>query len=123
MIIDSQPIKKEEALKNPNIVSLTFELDGASGGVNVIEDERITSETLAYLIAEAELLENGYVAQTVEFTTSFADVAVGDIIVISAPTFRIPKELNKDRFIVKRVEHIIQNGAIKTKITAVRYDL
>jgi len=94
-----------------------------NGGEESINDERVVNETIATQIAKAEFLENGYINQVVEFTTDFIDLKINDIISIYAPTYRIPRELNKDRFIVKRVEHIFQDGFIKSKIKAVRYDL
>jgi len=93
------------------------------GGEEIIKDERVTNELIATQIARAEFLENGYINQVVEFTTDFNDLKINDIISIYAPTYRIPRELNKDRFIVKRIEHIFQDGFIKSRIKAVRYDL
>ena len=117
-MIDSKEIK------NYPLIDLEFELEGLeNGGTLTINDEKITSEELAEHIAKAEFLENGYINQEVEFTTYFNDLKINDIISIYAPTYRIPRELNKDRFIVKRVEHIFGDGIVKSKIKAVRYDL
>jgi len=101
-----------------------FVLDGIENGrEEIINNEKITNETIADKIARAEFLENGYINQVVEFTTDFTDLKINDIISIYAPTHRIPRELNKDRFIVKKIEHIFQDGFIKSRIKAVRYDL
>ena len=101
-----------------------FILEGVKNGrEQVINNEKITNEVIAEKVARAIFLENGYINQVVEFTTDFTDLKINDIISIYAPTYRIPRELNKDRFIVKRVEHIFQDGFIKSRIKAVRYDL
>jgi len=110
--------------QNNQIYSGTFELEELkNGGEEVIKDERVINETIAEQIARAEFLENGYINQVVEFTTDFSDLKINDIISIYAPTYRIPRELNKDRFIVKRIEHFFQDGYIKSRIKAVRYDI
>jgi hypothetical protein len=98
-----------------------FSID-RKGGVKEIKNNLITSETIAEVRAKAEFLEYGYDKQEVEFTTYFSDLKINDIIKIYAPSYRIPKELNKDRFIVKNVKHYFKNGNIKTRIRAVRYD-
>ena len=116
------PFTQANDLKNA--ISATFILDGLQNGSEiVINDANITTMELATAIAKAKFLEEGYINQVVEFVTDFVDININDIISVQAPSRRIPRELNKDRFIVKRVEHIFQNGALKTKIQAVRYDL
>lgn len=116
--------KKMNAIKNSNAYSADYFLEGLkNGGVLTVNDERIINEEIADKIARAEFLENGYINQVVEFTTDFTDLKINDIISIYAPTYRIPKELNKDRFIVKKVNHIFEDGFIKTVIRALRYDL
>ena len=111
-------------ITNNSSYSGAYELeDLTDGGVLSITDDRVLNETIADKIARAEFLENGYINQVVEFTTDFIDLKINDIISIYAPTYRIPRELNKDRFIVKRIEHIFQDGFIKSRIKAVRYDL
>ena len=122
--IENKPLVKRGNLVKSNVISLKYELDGLNnGGTLTINDERIITEEIADIIARAEFLENGYINQVVEFTTDFNDLKINDIISIYAPTYRIPRELNKDRFIVKRIEHIFQDGFIKSRIKAVRYDL
>ena len=119
MFIDSIQIQNAQ----PRFSGI-FVLDGIENGKEqIINDERIINEEIADKIARAEFLENGYINQVVEFTTDFVDLKINDIISVYAPSYRIPRELNKDRFIVKRVEHIFQDGYLKTKIRAVRYDI
>jgi hypothetical protein len=99
----------------------SFEIE-RQGTAKEIKDEYITDETIATERAKAEFLENGYTKQEVEFTTYFTDISINDIIRIYAPSYRIPSALNKDRFIVKSIKHYFDNGTLKTKIKAVRYD-
>jgi len=119
MIIDSAQTQNAQ----PKF-SGVFILEGVKNArEQVINDEKITSEAIAERIARAVFLEDGYINQVVEFTTDFTDLKINDIISIYAPTYRIPRELNKDKFIVKRIEHIFQDGFIKSRIKAIRYDL
>ena len=131
MIVDStikdtqnNAMRRRFNIRSSNAYAVEYVLDGlTNGGIMAINDERVLNETIAEKIARAEFLDNGYTNQVVEFTTDFTDLQINDIISIYAPTYRIPRELNKDRFIVKRVEHIFQDGFIKSRIKAVRYDL
>ena len=126
MLVDSkekQDNEKRTNIEKSSAIIATYYLENAKGSFISIDDERIISEDIADKIARAEFLENGYTNQIVEFTTDFTDLKINDIISIYAPSYRIPRELNKDRFIVKRVEHIFQNGFLKSRIKAVRYDL
>ena len=120
-IIQAQRIEKDNDY-NENAFYAVYAID-PDGGVKKIHDARIINEQMADERGKAELLEHGYKKQVVEFTTILSHVNINDIIAISAPSFRVPKELNKNRFIVKSVEHSITPGSIITKISAVRYDL
>ena len=114
-------IKSQEITQNENFLySDVYEID-RDGEIKEIRDEFIVNEDIALKRAIAEFLEFGE-KQEVEFITYFAPLKINDIIKISAPTKRIPKELNKDRFIIKNIRHYFKNGVIKTKIKAVRYD-
>ena len=99
----------------------SYEID-REGSTKEINDNFIIDEVTAEKRAIAEFLECGYDKQEVEFTTYFSPLKINDIISIYAPDYRIPKELNKDRFIVKNIKHYFKNGYLKTKIKAVRYD-
>ena len=99
----------------------TFEID-RSGEPKEINESLLTDEASAMLRVTAEFLEYGYDKQEVEFTTYFIPLKINNIISISAPDYRIPKDLSKDRFIVKKVTHYFKDGVIKTKIKGVRYD-
>ena len=96
-----------------------FEIE-RDGETKFIEENLITNELLAQKRAIAEFLDSN--KQEIEFSTYFVDIKINDIIKVSAPTFRVPKELNKDRFIIKNIKHYFKNGYLKTKIKAVRYD-
>ena len=117
MIIKSQKIETSQT----HLYSAVFEID-RSGESKEINESYLVDETSAENRAKAEFLEYGYDKQIVEFETYFSDVNINDIISIYAPSYRIPAELNKDRFIVKSISHIYQAGQLKSKIKAVRYD-
>jgi len=87
-----------------------------------IQEPLITTDAIATARATAEFLEYGYDKQTVEFTTFFSPLKLNEIISISAPEMRIPKDLDKDRFIVKNVKHSFSSGYMKTTVKAIRYD-
>jgi len=116
-MIHSKPTTQTTQLK-----AFTFTLEGANGDVKEILSPLLTTEESAKNRAIAELLEYGTLKQEVEFTTYFTDLKVNDIISIYAPKYRIPKDLTKDRFIVKSVTHNFADGYAKTTIKAVRYD-
>jgi len=117
MLIKSNQIQEN---KTP-LYTGVFEI-GRKGESKEITDNFITNETIAALRATSEFLENGYNKQEVEFSTYFAPLKINNIIEVYAPTYRIPKDLTKTRFIVKKITHYFKDGVIKTKIKAVRYD-
>ena len=119
MIVNS----KEQENENFNSYYAIYKINNNQNKTKDIKDNRIINENISDERAKSEFLENGYIKQVVEFTTDFIDLEINDIISIYAPSYRIPKELNKDRFIVKLVEHYFTSNSIKTKIRAVRYDL
>ena len=112
-------VKSKEFNKDVFLYKGIFEV-ARDGKTKEIKNEFLINESLAEKRAIAEMLESK--KQEVEFSTFFIPLKINDIISISAPSRRIPKELNKDRFIVKEVTHYFKNGYIKTKIKAVRYD-
>ena len=87
-----------------------------------IKEPFLKNEESAKLRIIREFLNAGFDKQIVEFETYFVDLKINDVITISAPEFRIPKELNKDKFIVKKVTHYYKFAKLTTKIKAVRYD-
>jgi hypothetical protein len=99
----------------------SFEID-RTGTKKEIKDDFIIDDNIARERVKAEFLEYGYTKQVVEFTTYFMDMNINDIIKVYAPSYRIPSALNKDRFIVKSIKYYFDNGTLKTKIKAVRYD-
>ena len=101
--------------------SVTFTRD-AEGVSKEIQEHRIINEDIARERAKAEFLEYSYTRQNVTFTVSYADIAINDIISVYAPSFRVPSNLSKDKFIVKKVKHSIKDGAVRTTIEAQRYD-
>jgi len=123
MIIYSKTInsKKRGKIGKTKNNYFAFEIN-RSGEVKKVVNQFIINENIAKLRAIAEFLENGYDKQIVEFETYFVDVNINDIISIYAPNFRVPAELNKNRFIVKNVKHYFKNSELKTRIKAVRYD-
>ena len=114
-------IKSKKTQTQTHLYSAVFEID-RSGESKEINESFLVDETSAKNRAKAEFLEYGYDKQVVEFETYFSDININDIIVVYAPSYRIPAELNKDRFIVKSISHIYQEGKLKSKIKAVRYD-
>ena len=98
-----------------------YKLD-RKGEVKEISEPLIIDDTVATLRVKAEFLEYGYDKQEVDFTTYFTPLKINSIIKIYAPNYRIPKNLEKDRFIVKKVTHTFKDGIIKTKLKAIRYD-
>ncbi len=123
MIVDSRSVPTSESLKHSNAVSLEFELEDVPNGATLtINDEAIITKAQAYAFARAKFLKDGYITQKVLMTVDFFDLQPGDIIRVQAPSRRVPKELHKDRFIVKQIEHLFLEGMIKTRIEAERYD-
>jgi len=115
-------ITSQETTQNQTpLYSGVFEID-RQGESKEITDSFIINDDIARSRAVSEFLEYGYDKQTVEFSTYFAPLKINDIIEVSAPTYRIPKDLTKTRFIIKGITHYFKNGYIKTKIKAVRYD-
>jgi len=115
-------VKSNKTKDNLTLYRDIYEID-RNGESKEINDNFIVDETTAEKRAIAEFLEFGYDKQEIEFTTYFVDLKINDIIKVSAPDYRVPKELNKDRFIIKNIKHYISaKGYIKTKIKAVRYD-
>jgi len=105
----------------------------ASGyyGVRKIEKEAkdksiieplLNNEESAKLRAISEFLNSGFDKQVVEFETYFVDLKINDVIIISAPDFRVPKDLTKNKFIVKKITHYYKLAKLTTKIKAIRYD-
>jgi len=117
MLIKSQQIQENQT----PLYSGVFEID-RKGESKEINDSLIANETIATLRATSEFLEYGYDKQEVEFSTYFAPLKINDIIEVYAPTYRIPRDLTKTKFIVKKITHYFKDGVIKTKIKAVRYD-
>ena len=97
-------------------------LDGVNGTVKKIFDDNIIDSNIGDLRGKAELLLNGTVKQEINFVTYFTFIDVGDIIEISAPKYRVPKELDKNRFIVESVKSDFQGAKALNSIKAVRYD-
>ena len=94
-----------------------------NGVTKAIEEPNLLDNATADARAKAIFLSEGYINQTVEFTTYYTDLELNDIIAIYAPTYRVPRELNKDRFIIQNIKHYFKDGYLKSKITAIRYDL
>ncbi|RLA75843.1 MAG: hypothetical protein DRG78_20155 [Epsilonproteobacteria bacterium] len=110
----------KEELQSKFEYEIVFEeVEGISKTIN---DENILDEATATLRADAEFLEYGMDKQTVTFTTFYTHIGVGDIIKISAPSYRVPKELNKDRFIVESVKSVFKGAKAINEIKGVRYD-
>jgi len=117
MIATSRKINKQQ-----NLPSFTFKLSNTDGGVKDIFEPLLTTEESAKRRAIAEFLNGGLDKQEVEFETYFADLKINDVVALYVPKKRIPKDLTKNRFIIKEITHIFNNGFLKTKIKAERYD-
>ena len=115
-------IKSNEISQNQTpLYSGVFEIE-RKGESKEITDSFIINEEIATLRAISEFLEFGYDKQEVEFVTYFAPLKINDVIEIYAPSYRIPKDLTKKRFIIKGITHYFNSGYINTKIKAIRYD-
>ena len=95
---------------------------GDSQKILNISEPLLNTETLARLRAISEFIKQGMKKQTVTFTMFFVDLHINDILKLSVPERRIPRELNKDRFIVKKVTHNITSNSITTTLEVERYD-
>ena len=116
MTVNSKTVKDDDKFYS---VTFTRDVEGVS---KEIQEHRIINEDTARERAKAEFLENSYTRQNVTFTVSYADVEINDIISVYAPSFRVPSDLKKDKFIVKKVKHSVKDGALRTTIEALRYD-
>ena len=92
------------------------------GTSKTINDENVLDANIAILRGNAEFLEFGLDQQTVTFSTFYTHLGVGDIVKISAPSYRVPKELDKDRFIVESVKSTFQGAKALNEVKGVRYD-
>lgn len=96
--------------------------DKKSEDIKFFDEPRIINESIAESRCRAELLTNGYNKQVISFTTYWQNIKLNDIINLSFPTYNIPKELNKDRFIVKEKKTSIESGKFLMTLKVVRYD-
>ena len=87
-----------------------------------ITESLINNGATAKKRAITEFIQHGMKTQSITFTTYFIDLHINDIIKLTVPEKRIPRELNKDRFIVKKVTHNIGEDAITTTLKVERYD-
>ena len=95
---------------------------GDSDKILNINEPLINTEELGRYRAITEFIKNAMKTQSVTFTVFFVDLHINDIIILTVPEKRIPRELNKDRFIVKKVTHNIGDDAITTTLKVERYD-
>ena len=115
-------IKSKTTTKQTNLNQFSFKLQNATGTIKEIHEQLLNTQQSAKNRAVAEFLTQGMLKQEIEFETYFSDLNINDIISIYAPKKRIPKDLSKDRFIVKKVIHNFKDGVIKSTIKAERYD-
>lgn len=103
-----------------------FEIDIEFSGINAqkkaITSDDILDEEIARIRAKAELLEFATDKQEVTFKTYYVHANINDIISISAPDYRIPKDLSSDRFLIKSIKSTFSGAKATTEIKAVRYD-
>ena len=104
------------------VPSFEFEIISNIDKEKSIIDTRLLNELLAGERAKAELLENGYKKETIEFETDFVFVEINDIIKIIASKFNIPKDLSKSNFKVIAVTHFFKGAKATSKIKAIRYE-
>lgn len=98
-----------------------FEID-KKGDSKEINEPLLKDELSALTRAKAEFLENGFDKQSVEFSTYFLELHVGDVIEVFAPIYNVPSDLTKSRFIVENVKHSFKDGEILSTVRGVRYD-
>ena len=104
------------------VPSFEFEIISSIDKDKSIIDTRLLSELLAGERAKAELLENGYKKETIEFEIVFNFLEINDIIKIIASKFNIPKDLSKSNFKVIAVTHFFKEAKATSKIKALRYE-
>ncbi len=121
MLITSKTIISQEELAKNNGFTYSKKID-KKGITKEITEPLLSNETSSKLRAIQEILDFGYENEIVEFETYFVDLKINDVIKISAPTFRIPRELNKDKFIVKKITHYFKLGEFRSKVKAIRYE-
>ena len=106
---------------NHSLQQFSFSYGDSKGILNITEP-LINTEGQATRRAMSEFIKHAMKTQSVTFTTFFTDLHINDIIALKVPEKRIPRELNKDRFIVKKVTHNIDTDAITTTLEVERYD-
>ena len=104
----------------------SYELEVEFSGINAkkksINSIDILNEDIARLRADAEFLEYATDRQEVTFRTYYMHANINDVISISAPDYRIPKDLSKDRFLIKSIKSTFVGAKATMEIKAVRYD-
>jgi len=114
-------IQSNTVTANNNTKQFSFSY-GSNAEVLNIDEPLLNNSASAEKRAITEFMKRGMLTQTVTFTTYFVDLQINDIISLTIPEKRIPKELNKDRFIVKEVTHNITDKSITTTLRVERYD-
>lgn len=116
-------IKHTEYVKNIDVISYKFTLPNGIDEIKKVDDKRIVDEGVAVERGKAEMIENGYLHQIVELTTTYSFLLnINDIISVNIVDENIPSDLSKVLFIIKSLTQIFNPIKSYTKIKAVRYD-
>lgn len=104
-----------------NIPSYVVVLD-PDGTTQSVSDKDLNSEEAVEYYAIKEYLENGTDNETITFTTYSRGLDVNDIVSVMFPEYKIPRDLTKNRIIIRKVKVSYVGAKALDTITGVRYD-
>lgn len=106
-----------------NALALSFKVVfDETGTAKNIDDDLINSQVAATFAARKMFLKEAYAKQEVSFEAPASGLDINDIIIVSAPEFKIPNNLIKNRFIIKEITTRLSGALALDIIKAVRYD-
>lgn len=101
----------------------TFEITSGLSGVEMnISDKDLNSKEVALSYAVKMFLTKGMDTEQIIFKTYSRGLNINDIISIVLPEYRIPKDLTRNRLIVREIKVDYSGAKAVDVITGVRYD-
>lgn len=118
-VIKSTTVKSGSIEETLTPFRFTYNINGSTKSIS---DKDLNSIESATGYATKEFLLNGTDVQTVTFQTYARGLNVNDIISIILPEYKIPVNLTKNAFIVRKIVTLYVGAKALDTITGVRYD-